>query len=173
MKISISYLIAALLLAMFLSGGCNKTDENNPVSTPSNKFVGKWKSETPVQVKIKTDFCTNVLEDVATMDWDVNWEVTETDDPNVVNITMHYSSSNYNIVNPECNSGTGYLPEPQPIYMKGYITDNTLSVEYDNQEIFTVDYVNNKMTGQLSYSYCMVYCQEIYTDENDFSIAAY
>ncbi len=173
MKVFISFLAVAMFISLSIFNGCNKTDENNPVSPPSNKFVGKWKSETPVLVKIKTDFCTNILEDVATMEWYVNWEVTATDDPNIVNITMHYSSSNYTVINPECNSGTGYLPEPQPIYMNGYVTDNTLSVEYDNQEIFSVDYINNKITGELKYSYCILYCQEIYTEENNFSIAAY
>lgn len=171
MKI-IKYLLLSLvcLFAVLLTD-CNKKDENNPVSTPANQFVGKWKTEDPVLVKVKTDFCTNVLEDVATMEWDVNWEVIATNDPNVVNITMHYTSSNYTIINSECNSGTGYLPEPQPIYMKGYITNNTLSVVYDDKEIFSVDYVNNKLTGELSYSYCMVYCQEIYTDDSNFSLA--
>ena len=160
-----------MLMSVLFFDSCNKKDDSNPVSSPANQFVGNWKSKTPILVKVKTDFCSNDMEDVATMDWEVNWEVTETDDPNVVNITMHYSSSNFTIINSDCNSGTGYLPEPQPIYMKGYITDNTLSVEYDNQEIFTVDYVNNEMTGELKYSYCVLYCQEIYTDENSFSIA--
>jgi hypothetical protein len=170
---SILYFFMIIFSSFILFNSCNKKDENNPVNSPANQFVGKWKSEVPIPVKIKTDFCTNNLEDVATMDWDVNWEVTETSDPNVVDITMHYTSSNYTVINPECNSGTGYLPEPQPIFMKGYITNNTLSVEYDNQEIFSLNYTDNTMTGSLSYSYCMVYCQEIYTEENNFSIAAY
>ncbi len=173
MKIYRSFLLWSTIFLIIFLTGCNKKDENNPVNSPANQFVGKWKSETPVLVKIKTDFCTNVLVDVATMEWTVNWEVTETSDPDVVDITMHYTSSNFTITNLECSDGVGYVPEPQPIYMKGYITNNTLSVEYDNQEIFTFDYANNEMTGELRYSYCMVYCQEIYTDENDFKIAAY
>ena len=160
------------LSVIILSAGCNTTDENNPV-TPSTKFVGKYRSEVPILVKIKTDFCTNVLEDVATMEWNVNWVVTETNDPNVIDITMTYISCNFTIINNGCNSGTGYLPEPQPIYMKGYVTDNAISVVYDNKEIFTMDYVNNEITGELSYSYCVLYCQEIYTDEDSFSIDEY
>jgi hypothetical protein len=172
MNKQISYILITILTSFLFFNSCNKNDDSNPVSSPANQFVGNWKSGAPITVKVKTDFCTNNLEDVATMEWDVSWEVTETDDPNIVNITMHYSSSNFTIINPDCNSGAGYLPEPQPIYMKGYITDNTLSVEYDNQEIFSVDYVNNKMTGELKYSYCLLYCQEIYTDENSFSVEA-
>ena len=57
--------------------------------------------------------------------------------------------------------------------IKGYITDNSITIEYDNLEILTMDYVNNEITGELLYSYCMVYCQEIYTDENDFSVQEY
>ena len=160
------------LSILILLAGCNTEDENNPI-TPANKFVGKYRSEVPILVKVKTDFCTNVLEDVATMDWNVNWEVTETNDPNIIDITMTYSSSNFTIINNGCNSGTGYLPEPQPIHMKGYVTDNAISVVYANKEIFTMDYLINELTGELSYSYCVLYCQEIYTNENSFSIAAY
>ena len=152
--------------------GCKSEEENNPL-TPANKFVGKWKSENPILVKVKTDFCTNTLEDVATMMWTVNWVVTETDNPNVVDIVMSYSSSNFTITNPNCTFGAGYVPEPQPMHIKGYITDNSITIEYDNLEILTMDYVNNEITGELSYSYCMVYCQEIYTDENDFSVQEY
>ena len=79
--------------------GCKSENENNPV-TLTNKFVGKWKSENPILVIIKTDFCTNVLENVATMEWSVYWVVSETDDPNIVNITMNYSNSNFTVTNP-------------------------------------------------------------------------
>lgn len=171
-RTSILYFTIFIFMSVVLFDGCNKTDESNPVSSPANKFVGNWKSEEPILVKVKTDYCTNNLEDVATMEWEVSWEVTETDNPNIVNIAMHYSSSNFTITNSECNSGTGYLPEPQPVYMKGYITDNTLTVVYDNQEIFSVDYVNDKMSGELRYNYCMIYCQEIYTEERNFILAA-
>jgi len=158
---------------IFISSGCNPEEENNPVTTPANKFVGRWKSENPILVKVKTDFCTNTLEDVATMEWVVNWVVTETDNPNVVDIVMHYTSSNFTIINPECTVGAGYVPEPQPLYLKGYITDNSITIDYDNEEIISMDYVNKVITGELSYSYCLLYCQEIYTDEDDFSVAAY
>lgn len=167
---SLGLLIFTIIL---LFSGCNPEDENNPVNTPANKFVGRWKSENPILVSIKTDFCTNTLEDVATMEWMVNWVVTETDNPNVVNIVMHYTSSNFTIINPECTEGAGYVPEPQPLYLKGYIDDNSITIEYDNQEIISMDYVNKEITGELSYSYCLLYCQEIYTDEDNFSVAAY
>ena len=40
-------------------------------------------------------------------------------------------------------------------------------------KILLMDYANNEITGKLAYSYCMVYCQEIYTDEDDFKVTAY
>ena len=173
MKTIRSFLLWLCLSIIIGLAGCNSTDENNPV-TPANKFVGKWKSETPILVKVKTDYCTNVLEDVATMEWNVSWVVTETQDPNIMDITMNYSSSNFTIINPECTFGAGYVPEPQPMYMKGYVTDNTLSVEYLGEEIFSLDYTAMKvMSGELRYSYCYLYCQEIYTDDNNFSITYY
>ena len=168
---SLFSLVGLCIIILFSS--CNKEKDNNPVA-PTNKFVGKWKSEVPILVKIKTDFCTNTMEDVATMMWDVNWEVTETNDPNIMDIKMNYTSSDFTIINSACTFGAGYAPEPQPMYMKGYVTDNTLSVEYLGEEIFLMNYNTVKvLKGKLSYSYCYVYCQEIYTDENDFSITYY
>jgi hypothetical protein len=172
MKTTRSLFFYLLISTITVFLGCNSEEENNPV-TPANKFVGNWRSENPILVKVKTDYCTNTLEDVATMEWMVNWTVTETDNPNIVDIVMHYSSTNFTITNSNCTFGAGYVPEPQPLFIKGYITDNSITIEYDNQEILTMDYVNNEITGELSYSYCLVYCQEIYTDENDFSVAAY
>ena len=169
---SIRFFFLFLMIIIIVLIGCKSEDENNPV-TPANKFVGKWKSENPIPVNIKTDFCTNVLEDVATMEWSVYWVVSETDNPNIVNITMNYSSSNFTITNPNCSFGSGYVPEPQPLYMKGYISNNSITIEYAGEEILTMDYVNNEITGELSYAYCMVYCQEIYTDENEFSVKEY
>ena len=160
------------LMSIIFLVSCNSDEENNPV-TPANKFVGKWKSDNPILVKVKTDFCTNSLVDVATMEWTVNWVVTETNNPNVVDIVMTYNTSNFTVTNPECTFGAGYVPEPSPLYIKGYITDNTITIEYDDQEILTMDYVNNDITGELRYSYCLVYCQEIYTNENDFEVSAY
>jgi hypothetical protein len=172
MKTAPSLFLLFLILTIIVLTACKSEDENNPV-TAANKFLGKWKSENPILVKIKTDFCTNSLEDVATMEWIVNWVVTETENPNVVDIVMSYSSSNFTVVNPNCTFGVGYVPEPQPMYIKGYITDNSITIDYCNEDILTMEYVNNEITGELSYSYCMVYCQEIYTDENDFSVTAY
>ena len=160
-------------LSLIILGGCNKDEESNPVA-PTSKFVGKWKSETPILVKVKTDFCTNALENVATMEWNVSWVVTETQDPNIMDITMNYSSSNFTIINPECTFGAGYVPEPQPMYLKGYVTDNTLSVEYLGEEILHMDYIAMKvMRGELRYSYCFAYCQEVYTDDDSFKITYY
>jgi hypothetical protein len=171
-------LISVFILSLIiLFSSCNKTDESNPVTPPTNKFVGKWKTETPILVKVKTDFCTGTLEDVATMEWDLYWAVSATEDPNVMDIKMNYSSRNYTVTNPECNTGTGYVPEPQPMYLIGYVTDNTLSVEYLSEEIFYVNYEESGnikvLRGDLSYSYCLVYCQEIYTDGNGLSITYY
>jgi len=173
MKLIYSLLLIGILSIVFITSGCNSEEENNPVNTPANKFVGRWKSENPIFVKIKTDYCTNAVEDVATMEWMVYWVVTETDNPNIVDITMNYSSSNFTIINPECTFGAGYVPEPQPLFLKGYLTDNSITIDYGDEEILSMDYVNGEITGELSYSYCMLYCQEIYTDETDFSVTAY
>ncbi len=173
MKAIRSLLFLAGLCIIILFSGCNKEKDDNPVA-PTNKFVGKWKSEVPILVKIKTDFCTGTMEDVATILWDVNWEVTETNDPNIMDIKMNYTSSEFTITNSECTFGAGYAPEPQPMYMKGYVTDNTLSVEYLGEEIFLLNYSTMKvLRGELSYSYCYVYCQEIYTNPDGFSITYY
>lgn len=164
------------LCLIILIGSCNKTEESNPVA-PTSKFVGRWKTVNPMLVKVKTDFCTGTLEDVATMEWDLYWVVTATDDPNIMKIKMNYSSRNYTVINPDCNTGTGYVPEPQPMYITAYVTNNTMRGEYLGEEVFLVNYEESGnvkvMKGDFSNSYCLVYCQEIYTDGEGLSITYY
>ncbi|HEX7357630.1 MAG TPA: hypothetical protein VF270_07995, partial [Ignavibacteriaceae bacterium] len=75
MKSALSGILMMSLTMLFLFSGCENKDENNP-ATPSSKFLGRYKSTQPILVKIKTDYCSlTTLEDVATIQWDVFWEV--------------------------------------------------------------------------------------------------
>ena len=159
-------MLFAFLFVIFF--GCQSDEEG--VTSPANKFLGKYKSLEPILVKIKTDYCTSNVEDVATIQWDVNWEVKETATENVLDIVMTYSSHDFQITNSECTFGAGYLPEPSPLFIKGYISGETLTIEYDNQEIGSFNFVENEFVGSMKYSYCIAFCQEIYTDDYSFSI---
>jgi hypothetical protein len=91
MKISTKQII--MMIAIIAAFGC-QSDEDS-VTSPESKFLGKYKSLEPITVKIKTDYCTSGLEDVAIIQWDVTWEVKETNDPNEVDIVMIYSSNDF------------------------------------------------------------------------------
>src|SRR5574338_1546798 len=173
MKSTLSGILMMSLTMLFLFSRCENKDENNP-ATPSSKFLGRYKSTQPILVKIKSDYCSlTTLEDVATIQWDVFWEVKETSDPNIVDIVMTYNSHNFTIVNSNCTSGAGYAPEPSPLYIKGYINGDALTIKYSNEEFGTFDFLNNNFEGTMKYSYCLLYCQEIYTDQDDFSVQKY
>jgi hypothetical protein len=157
-----------LVLAFFQ--GCS--DEDNPV-TPAGKIIGKYRTTSPVEVKIQTDFCTGTLEDIGYEYWTMNWEIKERSDPNQVDITIVYSRSGFKLTNTGCTGGTtGYIPEPSPIFAWGYINGDVLTINYDKQNIMSVDISDVQvLSGDLSYQYCIVYCQKMYTDQDDFELA--
>ena len=171
MKTKVLTFLKLLLTVLLIISGCS--EDENSVSSPVSKFLGKYKSTKPVLVKIKTDFCTFELTDVATIEWDVIWEVKETKDTNIVDIVMTYKSHDFKIINSECTDGAVYLPEPSPLYIKGKISRNNLSIIYDGQEFGTFNFANNEFEGKMTYSYCVAFCQEIYTDDFDFSVQKY
>lgn len=166
-KILCSFLFLSVF--MFFSTGCN--EEDNPV-TPAAKLTGKYRTTKPVKVIVKTDFCTSDLQEVGYEYWTMNWEIKERSDPNQVDITMVYSKSGWTVTNSACGGGsTGYVPEPSPIFAWGYINGDVLTINYDNQNIMTVDIADlDVISGDLKYQYCMVFCQEIYTDETSFEL---
>lgn len=171
MKTKIAEFIKLFFVIILVIGACSEDEDS--VNSPASKFLGKYKSIKPVLVKIKTDFCTFELTDVATIEWDVTWEVKETNDPNIVDIVMTYKSHDFKIINSECTDGAGYLPEPSPLYIKGNISGDSLSIIYDGQEFGTFNFANNEFEGKMKYSYCIAFCQEIYTDDFDFSVQKY
>ena len=87
-KIILFTTIALFLLSI---SGCEKDLEEN--LTAARKIEGTWKTTFPIEFYIKTDFCTNELEDVATEDRDVNMEIKATGD-NSVDITMTFFTEN-------------------------------------------------------------------------------
>lgn len=171
MKYLLKIFMMFFVVSILIFSGC--ADDEDGVTTPSSKFLGKYKSIDPILVKIKTDYCSFELTDVATIEWDVFWEVKETSDPNVVDIVMTYSSHDFQITNSECTYGAGYLPEPSPLYIKGNISGDILTIIYDDQEFGTFNFADNEFEGEMKYSYCIAFCQEIYTDDNDFNIQKY
>lgn len=158
-----------LFVLVFFSSGCN--EEDNPV-TPASKIAGKYHTTKPFKVIVKNDFCTSNMQEVGYENWTMNWEVKSKADPNQVDITITYNRSGWTITNSACGGAAGYAPEPSPIYAWGYINGDVLTINYDNQNIMSVNIADVQvLSGDLKYQYCIVYCQEISTAETNFELA--
>lgn len=158
---SISFLFIFLLII-----SCSKDDENNPAET-NDPLIGIYKTETPVLIKIQTDYCSSGMEDVATIKWDITWKIEKTTTPDVYNVTMTYTSSDYTVINNDCTYGAGYAPEPSPMFLKVTIDGTVITAEYAGETIGTYDDDGARIIGDLEYKYCYVYCQKIYTEINE------
>ena len=109
------------------------------------------------------------MEDVATVKWDITWTIVKTVTENVYQITMTYASSDFTVVNSGCTDGVGYAPEPTPMYLNAVVNGNEITIEYAGDIIGTFGDEGDSITGDLTYSYCYLYCQEIYTDIDEIT----
>lgn len=144
--------------------------EDPAKETVADQLEGSWATEEPIPMIVKTDFCTGTLEPVATEDWSIEWEIKKTSDDHLVEITMTYYRSNFTVTNADCALGTGYVPEPSPMFLEGHIDGHSVTIMYGGNELGVYDYVDNQLSGDFSYSYCLIYCQEITAEPDGFSL---
>lgn len=138
--------------------------------TVAEQLEGRWATEEPIPMIVKTDFCTGTLEPVATEDWSIEWVIKKTSDDQLVEITMTFYRSNFTVTNTNCSLGTGYVPEPSPMFLEGHIDGHSVTIMYGDDELGVYDFVDNELSGDFSYSYCLIYCQEITAQPDGFSL---
>lgn len=160
------YIISCLLLFV---QSCSKEDSNN--LTPARDIIGTWKTSFTVPHKIKTDFYSFNLEDVATQDRLVTLIITSGADDNNVNVEYRYTGSNFKNINANCTSGTGYTPDVSPTFYKGVISGTRLSVQNSKKkEIGTFTFTTSLMQGTWKDEWCLGFCQTVYTDTNQLKL---
>ena len=162
-------LFLVLFSLIIIISSCDKKD-NNPSNADTDTLIGKYETTEPVLIKIKTDWCTSQLEEVATIKWDITWEITKSNVPNTYNIKMTFYPSDYTVVNSQCTDGTGYVPEPSPMYLSATRNNNELTVIYAGEVVGIYDIQEESLKGDLKYSYCIGYCQEIYSDIDSITL---
>ena len=163
--------LSLLIMALFLFSisGCDK-DKEETLSAARN-IEGIWTTTFPVKFFIQTDFCSKALQDVATEDREITWEI-ETIDENTVFITVNFTSSNYMIVDASCNP-TGYVPDIPPLFLHGSVSSTRLTIsEYDNESnVFgEFTFTTNLLQGTWDDSWCIAYCQRVYTATNAYKL---
>ncbi len=160
-----SYKASALLCAALLAGGLlSGCSEDDGVSglTPAREIVGTWKTTFPVKHYIKTDFCSVSLQDVATQDRMVTVVITEAGEA-TVDIQWTYVGTNFAATSSQCNP-TGYVPDVSPMFLKGTISGDKLTVaESSGRTVGLFDFLGDMMEGTWDDQWCLAYCQEVYT----------
>ena len=156
----------SIIIVFIMITGCKL----NSGLTPARKIEGVWKTSSPVKFYIKTDFCTSNLELVATEDRTVTMGIKETSNY-TVDITLTYTSSNFTVVNQNCTSSTGYTPDVSPMYLHGDISSTQLTVMNSQSKVLGIfTFTTDLMQGTWNDLWCMVYCQNVYTDTNGLKL---
>jgi len=143
-----------------------------PIS-PARNLVGTWKTTFPVKFYIKTDFETfGELQDVGSENRTMTWIITATSDENVVNVEVHFTGSNLQLV-----TGSGYVPDVSPMFYIGRISGARLTLEIGDYESIGPKPTQIGFVGEFTFtSWCitgtwhdhweLVYAQEVYTATN-------
>ncbi|MBA7513096.1 hypothetical protein ES705_05106 [subsurface metagenome] len=165
-KLILTSLIFGLLLMVI--SGCKK---DVPL-TPARNLVGTWKTSTPAKFTYKTDFCDFVnIMDVGTADWDVTWVIKENpNDENKVDITMTFTTSNFQPIATNCGFDNGYVPQVSPINnLEATISSSSIAIldlSSGSTYTFNGSFTNNNITGKWDSYYEGLYYSGEYTLPN-------
>jgi hypothetical protein len=170
MNLRTYFLLLSLFPLLFFSN-CSKEDEINDSLTPARNITGTWKTSFAVKFYICTDFCSSSLDVIGNEDWMVTWEITEIagrDDS--VNVKMTYTRTNFQVTNTNCTDGTGYIPEPSPMFLTAKISSALFKLYYGNDRIGDFSFTTDLMQGTFDYQWCMLFCQRMYTETNQLKL---
>ena len=155
--------IAAVLGVTALSA-CGGGSSDGALSA-ARDLAGTWKTNLPVSVYFKTDWCTPAPSLVASQDWNVTWVITPGVDDNTVNVQMNFSTSNFQLI-AGCPD-TGVTPEVSPMFLTGTISSSRLTLKMGSQVVGNFTFTNNIMQGDLDYLWCAAFCQVEYTQNRE------
>lgn len=162
-------LFTSVIFLILSITGCK--EELTTTLTPARNIEGTWVTTFPVKFYIETDFCSSVLELVATEERVINWEI-EWVDADIVFITVNFTPSNFQIVNENCNP-TGYVPDITLGFLHGLVSSSGMTVsEWDNESnVFgKFTFTTDLMQGTWDDSWCLAYCQYVYTETNQYKL---
>ena len=148
---------------------CGLIEDENTSLSPARNIEGTWQTPFPVTFLIKTDFCSDNLELVASEEREVTMIITERSDY-TVNIELRYTSSNFTVLDSQCDP-TGYVPDISPMYLKGIISSTQLTVMNSEGRVLGIfQFTTDLMEGTWSDLWCAIFCQNVYTEDNQLKL---
>lgn len=150
------------LINLLLIIGCTN---NGPTLTPARELEGTWETTFPITFYIKTDFNSIDLEDVGSEEREMTWEITRTNDPNMVNIQVSWTTSNRTLI-----TGSGYTPDIPLMDLTGTISSTELTLKTGNRVIGVFSFTTDLMMGTWNDSWELAYAQEVYTKINELKL---
>jgi hypothetical protein len=163
------YLLAFSLI-LILASGCKK---DTPLLTPARKLDGTWKMALPVKFYYETEYCDfTTMQLMATENRLVKWVISEdASDPNgnTIRITMTYDDTNFTILQ-TCLGSTGITPEVRPMFLTGIINGDFITVKSGTVSCGVFNYTSSNLEGNWDNTSCSVWCQHIYTKNQEFKL---
>ncbi len=158
-----------ILFTGFLLTACGVFSDGEGPLSPAREMEGTWQTTFPVTFYIKTDYCSSQLELVASEEREVTMIITR-DTDYTVNIELRYTGSNFTVLDSQCDP-TGYVPDVSPMYLRGNISGTQLTVMNSEPRVLGIfQFTTDLMEGTWSDMWCGVYCQDVYTEENQLKL---
>jgi hypothetical protein len=160
-------IIVSIVGAFYFSGFLEDVSVPTPgVLTPTRDIVGTWKTTFSTEFNIATDFISfEGLEDVGSENRTMTWNISATNNENVVMVDVQFSYSNRLLV-----SGSGYTPDVSPMQLTGTINGTQLTLtrgdsgpikQIGSVGVFT--FTTHNMEGTWHDHWSGVYEQNVYT----------
>ena len=159
----------ALGIALVTACGGGDSPGGGGNLSPARNLAGTWKTNFPVTVYIKTDWCGATTSLVASQSWAVTWVITPGADDNTVNIQMNFGTSNSKVL-AGCPD-TGVTPEVSPMFLTGTVSSSALTLKKGTQVVGDFTFTTDNLQGNFDYPWCAAFCQEEYTQNREFILA--
>ena len=92
----------------------------------------------------------------------MTWIITSTSDENVVNIEVHFSTFNQQLI-----SEAGYTPDVSPVFLTGIISSSSLILQsITDGTVGQFTFTTHNLTGTWDDQWTLAYSQEVYTTTN-------
>lgn len=174
--IPIIIIIASVTGALYFSGFFN--DDAGAINVPDNltptrDIIGTWKTPLATQFTIATDYEDfQTLADVGTENRTMTWIITATDQEDVVNVQVTFTSSDRQLI-----SGSGYTPDVSPMFLTGRINGTQLTLTTSSSgpiqqtgSVGVFTFTTTQMQGTWHDHWEGVYEQKVYTQTNGLKL---
>lgn len=166
-------IIIGCLIGVFYFSGFFGDSSNSGVLSPTRDIEGTWKTSIPTEFTLATNYDDFVnLKDVGAENRTMTWQITGTDDPNVVNVDVTFTITGQTV-----QYDSGYTEDVSPMQLTGVVNGTQLTLtkasaggidQVGTVGVFT--FTSTQMQGTWHDHWEGVWEQNVYTATNGLKL---